>query len=251
MAHDVPKPADARPLVVIPAWNEEATLGAVLDDAAAVLREWDVVVVSDGSTDGTADIARGRGVPVVQLPYNLGVGGAMRAGYNYAQRFGYTHVLQLDADGQHDPCEAAVLFETMTATGADIVIGARFAGRGEYNVRGPRKWAMKLLSAVISRVCKAELTDTTSGFKLCGRDAVRLFSVEYPAEYLGDTVEALVLAARNGLSVRQAPVEMRERAGGTPSHSPVKAALFLGRAMVALGVALTRPSGSHEPGENR
>ena len=122
------------------------------------------------------------------------------------------------------------------------MIGSRFAGRGAYAVRGPRKWAMKLLSTVLSRICRTELTDTTSGFKLCGPSAVRLFAVQYPAEYLGDTVEAIVLAARSGLVIRQTPVHMRERAGGAPSHSPIKAAVFLGRAVLALGIALTRPA---------
>lgn len=231
-----------RPLVVIPAWNEEATIGGVLDEVASTLDGWGVLVVSDGSTDGTAELVRSRGVPVLELPYNLGVGGAMRAGFNYANRFHFTHVLQLDADGQHDPGEVRAMVEAMRSTGADVVIGSRFAGRGEYTVRGPRRWAMKLLSTVLSRICRTELTDTTSGFKLCGPSAVRLFAVQYPAEYLGDTVEAIVLAARNGLVIRQTPVHMRERAGGAPSHSPFKAAVFLGRAVLALGIALTRPA---------
>lgn len=235
-------PEGSRPLVVIPAWDEEITLDAVLERTMKTLSDWDVLVVSDGSTDGTANIARERSVAVAELPFNLGVGAAMRTGYNYARRLGYTHVLQLDADGQHDPKEVAVLVSALSDSAADVVIGARFAGRGEYTVRGPRRWAMKLLSLVLSRLCHAELTDTTSGFKLCGPRAVALFSVEYPAEYLGDTVEALVLAARNGLTVRQAPVHMSDRAGGTPSQTPVKAALFLVRAVIALGVALTRPA---------
>ena len=126
--------------------------------------------------------------------------------------------------------------------GADVVIGARFAGKGDYSVRGPRWWAMRLLSFILSRVCGTRLTDTTSGFKLSGRRAIELFAREYPAEYLGDTIEALVIAARSNLVVRQVPVAMRPRAGGTPSQNPLKAAKFLGRAFVALGISLTRPT---------
>lgn len=233
--------ADFRPLIVLPAWNESATIASVLTEIRTHLPGWDMVVVSDGSTDSTAPIVRGLGLPVLDLPFNLGVGGAMRAGFAYAERHGYTHALQLDADGQHDPAEVGKLEERWRETGADIVIGARFAGSGDYTVRGPRKWAMKLLSAVLSRVCRTKLTDTTSGFKLVGPRALHLFAVNYPAEYLGDTVEALVMAARAGLAVEQVGVAMRERAGGTPSHSPIKAAVFLGRAFMALGVALTRP----------
>jgi hypothetical protein len=231
-----------RRLIVLPAWNEEAAIGACLDEIRDVLPNWDVVVVSDGSTDHTSVVARSKGVAVIDLPFNLGVGGARRAGFSYAVREGYTEVLQIDADGQHDPAEVHHLVEVMDETQADVVIGARFAGRGEYSVTGPRKWAMKLLSSVLSRVCGTRLTDTTSGLKLCGPRANALYARDYPAEYLGDTVEAIVIAARSGLVVRQAGVSMRERAGGVPSHSPVKAAVFLIRAIMALAIALTRPA---------
>lgn len=231
-----------RPLVVIPAWNEEEALPGVLDEVATHLANWETVVVSDGSTDGTVALCRARGVPVLDLPINLGVGGAMRAGYKYAERFGFSHVLQLDADGQHDPSEVGHLVDRMLESSADLVIGARFAGRGEYEANGPRRWAMRLLASILSRVSKTTLTDTTSGFKLAGPHAIRVFAANYPAEYLGDTIEALVIASRSGLVIRQTPVRMRDRAGGTPSHTPIKSAIFLSRAMVALAVSLTRPS---------
>ncbi len=235
-------PATPRRLIVVPAWNEEAVIGGCLEEIRRVLPTWDIVVVSDGSTDRTASIVRSLGVPVIDLPFNLGVGGARRAGFSYAVREGYDEVLQIDGDGQHDPAEVAHLVDAKQALGADVVIGARFAGRGDYVVRGPRRWAMKMLSTVLSRVCRTQLTDVTSGLQLCGSRAIALYSKEYPAEYLGDTVEAIVIAARSGLVVRQAGVSMRERVGGTPSHSPVKAAIFLVRAMVALTIALTRPA---------
>lgn len=230
-----------RVLVIIPAWNEEETLGAVLDEVAAGLPHADVLVVDDGSTDRTYEVARAKGVRVLQLPVNLGVGGAMRAGYKFAVRNGYSYTVQLDADGQHPPAEVRALFDALASSGADVMIGARFAGAGEYEASGPRRWAMRLLSSILSRVTRAKLTDTTSGFKASGPRAVRLFARTYPAEYLGDTVEALVIAARAGLSVGQVGVTMRPRAGGRPSHGPVKAAVFLVRAMLALCVALTRP----------
>ncbi len=231
-----------RVLVIIPAWNEEAVIGSVLDEiVASVGTRADVLVVSDGSTDATAAVARGRGVAVLDLPINLGVGGAMRAGFLYAERHGYDYAVQVDADGQHDPAEIPALLAEAASSGADLVIGARFAGKGDYEVRGPRQWAMRVLAVVLSRVCRTRLTDTTSGFKLADRRAIALFAHDYPAEYLGDTVEALVIAARAGLRIRQVAVEMRPRAGGAPSHNPFQAARFLFRAFLALGVALTRP----------
>lgn len=236
-------------LVVVPAWNEQEVLGQVIDEVHAALPEADLLVVSDGSTDETAQVAAQRGAKVLDLPMNLGVGGAMRAGYKFALRGGYHHAVQIDADGQHDPRNVRDLQRAMDQTGADIVLGARFAGKGNYSARGPRRWSMKLLSMVLSRVTGTTLTDTTSGFKLCNRRAIELFSRNYPAEYLGDTVEALVIASRAGLEVRQVGVEMRPRAGGTPSHSPVKAAVFLGRAVLALFVALTRPAAANNGGD--
>ena len=100
---------------------------------------------------------------------------------------------------------------------------------------------MQILSVILSRVAGTPLTDTTSGFKACNRAAIRLFAADYPAEYLGDTVESLVIASRAGLRIRQVPVEMRDRAGGRPSHSPIKAGIFLVRAIFALAIALSRP----------
>lgn len=208
----------------------------------AGLARTDVLVVSDGSQDRTVEIARASGAAVLDLPINLGVGGAMRAGYKYAVRMGYTEVVQLDADGQHDPRAIVDLMAAAREHQADVVIGARFAGAGTYLARGPRRAAMRVLASVLSRVTHARLTDTTSGFKLARGGALPLFAADYPAEYLGDTVEALVIAARAGLVVVQVPVEMRERQGGQPSHGPWKATLFLLRAVLALVVALSRPS---------
>lgn len=231
-----------RTLIVIPAWNEQVALPGVLAEVQEIRPGTDVLVVNDGSTDGTSRVARSCGVAVLDLPVNLGVGGAMRAGYKYAQRAGYDVVVQLDADGQHDPRDVQELLDLLESEDADIAIGARFAGTGTYRSRGPRRWAMRGLSAVLSRLLGTRLTDTTSGFKAAGRRAIAVFARDYPAEYLGDTVESLVIAHRAGLRVRQAGVSMRPRAGGEPSHSPVKAGIFLMRAFLALVVALSRPA---------
>lgn len=237
-----------RVLVILPAFNEQEALPGVLAELASVVPWADVLIVNDGSTDATSQVAHrcarlrepGR-VRVLDLPLNLGVGGAMRAGYVYAARGGYDVALQLDSDGQHNPADVPLLISALRELKANVVIGARFAGAGEYEVRGPRKWAMKLLSAVLSKLAGTKLTDTTSGFKACDRKAILLFSRDYPAEYLGDTIEALVIAARSGLTIRQVGVAMRPRAGGLPSHHPIKAAVYLLRALLALTIAISRP----------
>ena len=127
-----------------------------------------------------------------QLPYNLGVGGAMRAGYRYALRHRYDAAVQVDADGQHDPTYLKLLVDGLEPR--DIVVGARFAGEGEYRARGPRRWAMRLLAFTLTRLAGNKMTDVTSGFRAANRRAIRVFADHYPAEYLGDTVESLVIA---------------------------------------------------------
>lgn len=228
-------------LIIVPAWNEELSVGLVVKELTRVLPNADVLVVNDGSTDRTSAVAQAAGAIVVDLPVNLGVGGAMRAGYKYAFRHGYARAVQHDADGQHDPEAIEPVLQAMDEEQADIMIGARFAGRRGYRIRGPRRWAMRILSLVLSRVARVRLTDTTSGFKACNEVAIRLFAHNYPAEYLGDTVESIVIGARAGLKIRQVGVSMRERIAGQPSHSPIRAGVFLLRAVLALAVALSRP----------
>ena len=222
----------------MPAWNEGDVVGSTVREVLATNARYDVLVVNDGSTDSTAEQAAAAGATVLNLPFNLGVGGAMRAGFKYARRLGYVQVIQVDSDGQHDPRNIDEVLAGLQH--ADISIGARFAERGEYKVTGPRKWAMQLLAKVISSLAKTRLTDVTSGFRAANERAVAQYLDHYPAEYLGDTIDSLVVAIRSGCTVTQVPVEMRARQGGKPSHNPLKAAIYLGRSVFALLFALTR-----------
>ncbi|SPT75493.1 Uncharacterized glycosyltransferase ykoT [Arcanobacterium haemolyticum] len=231
-------------LVIIPAYNEEKTLQIVCREIQQSVPDCSILVVSDGSTDQTARIARECGVALLDLPINLGVGGAMRAGYLYAYRENYDWAVQVDADGQHDAREIPGMLTKAKRENLDLIIGSRFAGAGNYNVHGPRKWAMKLLSFSLSFICKTKLTDTTSGYKVASKRLIELFSREFPAEYLGDTLESLVIAARAGARVAEFPVSMRKRMGGEPSHNPYKSAKYLFRVFFALSIAMTRkPAG--------
>jgi glycosyltransferase involved in cell wall biosynthesis len=225
-------------LVVVPAFNEEASVARVIKEVRDALPGSDILIVDDASVDRTREEALSAGALVATLPFHLGVGGAMRAGYRFARRERYDRVVQVDGDGQHDPREVFKLLQMLDE--ADVVVGARFAGEGSYSVRGPRRWAMLILSAVLSEVAGTRLTDTTSGFRACNARAIALFAAHYPAEYLGDTLESLVVCARAGLRVRQAPVRMRARAAGRPSCSPITASIYLMRACFALLFALIR-----------
>lgn len=228
-----------RVLVIVPAWNEQANVGNTVREILGRTTGLDVVVVDDGSTDDTAGVAREAGATVIALPFNLGVGGAMRAGFTYAQRRGYDAAIQVDADGQHDPAEIGRVLEGLHT--ADISIGARFADKGDYAVKGPRRWAMLFLAGVMSKVAGTRLTDVTSGFRAANRRAIAQYVRYYPAEYLGDTLDSLVAAVHSGLSVTQVPVAMRQRVHGNPSQNPVGASIYLFRSIFALGLALMRP----------
>jgi glycosyltransferase involved in cell wall biosynthesis len=233
------EPPAPRVLVIVPAWNEEVSVGRTVTEIFRTNPGVDVLVVDDGSGDRTAQRAAEAGASVARLPFNLGVGGAMRTGYRYAQRNDYDVAVQIDADGQHDPAFLPTLVKRLQD--ADIVIGARFAREGDtYKARGPRRWAMVLLAKVLSRIGRTQLTDTTSGFRAANRRAIAVFAAHYPAEYLGDTVESLVIAVRTGCTVAQEPVDMRVREAGQASQSPMRSTIYLVRAVVALGLALVR-----------
>ena len=225
-------------LVVVPCFNEQDSVAAVVSDLGVHLPDADVLVVDDASTDATRATALAAGAQVVTLSVNLGVGGAMRTGYRFAVEHGYDQVLQVDGDGQHDSSQAGLLLAALED--ADLVIGARFAGTGDYDVRGPRRWSMRLLARTLSRRTGVTLTDTTSGFRATGPRATQLFARHYAAEYLGDTVEAIVLAHHAKLRITQVPVAMRPRTTGRPSAHPFQATLYLARVVLALVLAAVR-----------
>lgn len=232
-------PGHNRILVVVPALNEEGSIARVVAEILAAVADADVLVVDDGSTDRTGSLAVEAGAVVARLPYNLGVGGAMRLGFRYASTRGYDVVVQIDGDGQHDPAYVPRLVARLDA-GADLVIGSRFAGLGTYPARGPRRWAIRFLSIVLSRIAGTRLTDTTSGMRATGGELVEVFARHYPVEYLGDTVETLVFAARRDYRIEEEPVVMRQRSAGKPTQAPVKATIYLGRALVVLLLSLIR-----------
>lgn len=223
-----------RPLIAIPAWNESGSVGQVVNDVISRLPKATVVVINDGSTDDTAAKAEEAGAITITLPFNVGVGGAMRTAFLYAQREGFDAVVQVDADGQHNSEELEELLQGLAS--ADVVVGTRFHPDSTYKVRGPRRWAMDLLSWNLSRMAKTKISDTTSGFRSAGPRAINLFARAYPAEYLGDTVGSLSIAIREGLVIEERPVTMFYRRIGRPSKSALWSTLYLGRAILALTV---------------
>ncbi|MBC9822505.1 glycosyltransferase family 2 protein [Terrabacter sp. MAHUQ-38] len=230
-------PAGQKVLIVVPAYNEEAALPGVLREIHSALPDCDVLVIDDGSTDRTAKVAATHAV-VARLPFNVGVGGAMRTGFRYAMERGYGVVIQIDADGQHDPWQAAALIAGLAE--ADVVVGTRFSTSDVAWIPGHRRAAMTVLARTVSGIVRTRVTDSTSGFRAHSSRAIRLFAQHYPTEYLGDTVESLVIAHRAGLRIAEAPVSMRERTLGTASQGTASSVRYVARVLASTYLARIR-----------
>ncbi len=219
-------------IIVIPAFNEEDSLPAVLAELEAVVPDFDVVVVDDGSTDSTSSVASDYGVACVTLAFNLGIGGALRAGYRFADEAGYSRAVQFDADGQHRADQILPLIRALDGE-ADMAVGTRFGGVGDYEVGLGRGLAMKSLRLGVRLLCGRWFSDTSSGFRAVDHDLLHVFATEYPVDYM-DSVETLVAASRAGYIITEVPVRMGERAGGVPSQRRLRLVYHYARLVVAL-----------------
>jgi len=220
-----------RTAVIIPAFNEVDALPGVLADLATHVPDHHVIVVDDGSTDGTHLAAVAGGATCLRLPFNLGIGGALRLGFRHAVREGYERAYQFDADGQHDASQVGDLLAALDD--ADMVIGSRFASDRGYRVGRSRGVAMALLRRLVGAISGQRFTDTSSGFRAFRRPVLEFFASEYPMEYM-ESVEALVLAVRHGFTVREVPVTMRDRAAGTASNRSIRLAYHFIRLLIVL-----------------
>ena len=227
--------ADERTLVIVPAFNEEHAVGTTIASVRAAVPEFDVLIVDDGSVDTTAHEAKLAGAHTLRLPFNTGVGGAVRTGLRYALYGDYTRAVVIDADGQHDAADIPRLLGALVA-GADLAAGSRFAwGHDPYPIGRTRRLAMRFLAWIVERSTGQHLTDVTSGFRAFDRAAIELFAVEYPSEYLADTVEVLLLAYAHGLRIDEVPVHTRPRLVGQPTTRRALLVLNYLRLLVAIG----------------
>ncbi len=225
-------------LIIIPAYNEEESLPGVLRDLHEHFREADMIVVNDGSRDRTSLIAEDMGVKVLNLPFNLGIGGAMQAGYLYAARQGYDAAVQFDGDGQHCAAEITKLVQPLSAGEADLVIGSRFMRTGDYKAPAMRRIGMRIFSLVLSPILEKQVTDTTSGFRAANKSVIHFFSRCYPEDY--PEVEALVLAHKQGMRIVEVPVGMRERTGGRTSITAVRSVYYMVKVLLAVFIDLIK-----------
>lgn len=218
--------------IVIPAYNESPSVGSVVREASAVLPGARIVVVDDGSSDDTAAVAEAAGAVVVTLPINLGIGGAVQAGYLYALRAGCEIAVQLDGDGQHEAGEIPRLIEPLQAGRADMAIGSRWLGRGSYRAPAGRRVGMRVLSRLVRWRSGAPCSDPTSGFRAVGALALSLFAKEYPTDF--PEVETVVMACHKGLRVEEVPVSMRPRMHGRSSIAGLRSAYYMARVCLLL-----------------
>jgi glycosyltransferase involved in cell wall biosynthesis len=230
-----------RRLAIVPALNEAACVGAVIDEIRAADPDFEVIVVDDGSTDATVEVARRHGAHVVRLPFNLGIGGAVQTGFRYAWEQGFDVAVQVDADGQHDPRELRAILAPVAAGEADLVIGSRFAGAGAYRASHARRAGSRVFAGLLSVLTGRHLTDTTSSFRAVGRRGIRLFAADYPHGFL-ETVEATVMAARHGLRVVEVPVSMRARSTGRSSLTAGISVFYSFKVLLAIFVGYFRPT---------
>jgi len=231
--------ADLRCIALVPAFNERAAVPRVIDELRSFDPRLDIVVIDDGSFDGTAAVAAAKGARVLRLPFNLGIGGAVQTGFRYAFENEYDIAVRVDGDGQHDPLQLSLLLEPLLQDEADIVVGSRFAGGGEgYRSSRSRRVGIRLLGWVVSRIVGQRVTDTTSGFQALNREGIALFARDYPHDY--PEVEAMVMVFRHRLRLREVPVSMRERGGGRSSITTLRSIYYMVKVLLAIFVGLFR-----------
>jgi glycosyltransferase involved in cell wall biosynthesis len=233
-----------RSVAIVPAFQERASIARVVEDIKR-LSSADVVVIDDGSGDGTAAEAVRAGARVITLPFNLGIGSAVQTGYMVALEGGYDVAIQVDGDGQHPAEEIDRLIAALGESGADIVVGSRFMGGGAYRAPFGRRLGIAVFARLVSLVTGVRMTDTTSGFRASGRRAIALFAAAYPHDY--PEVEAVIIAHRAGLRLVEIPVEMRERQGGRSSITPLKSGYYMLKVIMAIVMVLLRRPIKLEP----
>ena len=228
-----------RILVLMPAHNEAESLGATLASVRAALPEAAIVVINDFSSDATTAVAERAGARVVELPWNLGYGGAVQTGFKYAIAHGFDYAIQMDADGQHDPACARDLLAPVLAGEADVAIGSRFLGRAAYAIPAPRRLGMKMFGAIVTFVTRQRFSDPTSGYQAMNRRVMEFFARDnYPSDF--PDADTIILLALAGFRVREVPVTMQARSAGTSMHSNLSAFYYVSKMMLSILMVMLR-----------
>lgn len=234
-----PRLAALRRAAVVPAYNEAESIQGVIAEIREVDPGMEIIVVDDASFDKTPMLAAEAGARVLRLTCNLGIGGAVQTGFQAAREIGCDLVVQVDGDGQHDPKELPPLFEPILDGRADIVIGSRFAGSGDYRAPAMRRLGMRIFATFVSLLTGQKLSDTSSSFRAINRRSLSLFAVDYPHGYL-ETIEATVLAVRYGLRIVEVPVHMRARTSGRSALTTGISLFYTVKVLIAVFISTFR-----------
>ncbi len=233
-----PVSQDLRCLIIIPAFNEAGNISKVIDRLRRSLPEMDVLVVDDGSTDGTARSAAAR-TKTITLPFNVGIGGALQTGFRYAARNGYDIAVQVDGDGQHRPCEVRKLVQTVASGQADFAVGSRYLSQNGYRQTRSRLIGAAILRSLIRLLTGRDITDCTSGFRAANARIIRAFAHWYPEDFL-DSPEVILLLHRSGYKVEEVPVSMRQRRTGSSTVSDIRGVFYVAKVSLCLLLDMAR-----------
>jgi glycosyltransferase involved in cell wall biosynthesis len=222
--------------VIVPAYNEEKAIAEVVNDintlVAANNFHLDVIVVNDSSHDKTTEIVKQLKCVLLNLPVNIGIGGAMQTGFRYAYEKGYDYAIQVDGDGQHPPSEIPKLINAILEKGLDVVIGSRFIDKTGFLSTFIRRMGILFFKRLLKLFCGITVTDSTSGFRIINRKALAVVSEIYPDEY--PEPESIILYSRHNLKIGEIPVNMRERQGGRSSIGTFTSLYYMMKVSLAI-----------------
>lgn len=218
-------------LIILPAYNEEKSIGAVIDKIRKLNKQYHLVVINDGSTDKTIEIAQRKKTEVINLPFNLGIGGSVQTGLKYAYLNNYDIAVQVDTDGQHNPKYLPSLIRSLSDN-TDMVIGSRFIHDSSYKSNYIRKLGIEIFSFLIRLTCGKKIYDSTSGYRVFNKKAIAFLSKNYPIDF--PEPESIVKLLKHGFRIKEIPVEMNQRQAGQSSVTPFKAIFFMSSISVAI-----------------
>ena len=210
-------------LIIIPAYNEEKVIENTINNLKSCCKDVDYVIINDCSKDRTLEVCRKNNFNVINLPVNLGIGGAVQTGYKYAYENGYDVAIQMDADGQHDPKYIPELVKKIEE-GNNLVIGSRFLEKEGFQSTFLRRIGISLYSIIIRIFTKKVVKDTTSGYRAADKKVIKIFANNYPVDYPEPETDAFI--AKNNFNIVEIPMKMKERAGGASSITPIKSIYY-------------------------
>ena len=225
-------------LVIIPAYNEEKSILKTVNDIKENAKSFDYVIVNDCSMDKTLELCREHGLCVLNLPVNLGIGGAVQTGYLYAYKNGYDYAVQFDGDGQHDASYLEEMRDYMKDRDVDLLIGSRFLEKEGFQSSGLRRFGIRYFSHLIKLLTGVRITDPTSGMRMADRSVMEIYANCYPKDY--PEPESAVAIINVGKKIEEYPVKMREREEGVSSISPIRSVYYMIKVTLAILVEALR-----------